>query len=657
MKKDVPALRISERLATGIELGESHFREFKSAFDRRQSEARPRDMKLVCRDIAETLVAFANADGGELYVGIEDDGTVTGVPHAEELVSIFLSAPRTHVLERTALPNPTALRVTHADKTVLYFQVAKSTLRVHLTSDGRCLQRFDRENRPVAVEDIQYNRQEQQSREYDRAFIDGASMEDLDLDMIEKISRHIAGGQSPERFLQHMDVAEYGGDGVRLRRAALLLFAKDIVKWHPRCEVRILRVSGTALGVGKEYNVDPRDDQTVRANVLNILENTWDTLRPYLARTRLAEGGIFRESLVYPEHACREALINAVAHRDYGIEGKGIEIFVYDDRLEVKSPGGLLSSISIDDLRTGKRTHQSRNVYVARVLRELGYMREIGEGMLRIFSEMRDQDLVPPEVEANGTRFDIILHHRSVFSPKDQEWLKAYSPYNLSRDEQRAILLGRDGHSLSTSELMKTLGIVDTDQFRQFIEKLRRKGILYSTRRAGGRDVGRFGIRPPDQTEQYRDELIRVLRGLGIQPQLSNLLEIKEGLSRYSPYRENLADSLKLLGFVDKEMRPLPLLIGFWRDGGPAQNHVESPKISGDSSRMSGTIIRLKAPEGYGFIGGSDSRTYFFHKTDLLGSAWKDAKIGLSVMFEPAGRLVEGKAPPAKNVKVIGPQG
>jgi len=80
-------------------------------------------------------------------------------------------------------------------------------------------------------------------------------------------------------------------------------------------------VSGTELGVGKDYNVHPRDDQTVRGNILMILERGWETLRPYLTQTKLVESEIFKENLVYPEDACREALINAVAHRDYSIEG------------------------------------------------------------------------------------------------------------------------------------------------------------------------------------------------------------------------------------------------------------------------------------------------------------------------------------------------
>jgi ATP-dependent DNA helicase RecG len=154
----ISALKVAERLAIGIGLGESHFREFKSALDRSSEPPKNRDVKLVCRDIAATLVAFANADGGELYVGVEDDGTVSGVHYADPQFLMLTEAPKTHVHPKTPLPTPTVARISYENKTVLYFQIPKSTERVHQTSEGVCLQRFDQGNRPVPLEDVQYSR-------------------------------------------------------------------------------------------------------------------------------------------------------------------------------------------------------------------------------------------------------------------------------------------------------------------------------------------------------------------------------------------------------------------------------------------------------------------------------------------------------------------
>ncbi len=103
----------------------------------------------------------------------------------------------------------------------------------------------------------------------------------------------------------------------------------------------------------------------------------------------------------YPEDACREALTNAIAHRDYTMEGRAIEVYVFDDRLEVRSPGALLSTVTVEGLKSLAGVHQSRNTALARTLRELGYMREMGEGFRRMFQLMRAHDLVEPEVTAD----------------------------------------------------------------------------------------------------------------------------------------------------------------------------------------------------------------------------------------------------------------
>ena len=116
--------------------------------------------------------------------------------------------------------------------------------------------------------------------------------------------------------------------------AALLLFAKDVRRWHPRCQLRILRVLGNELGAGDRYNV--KEDFTEDGNIFKLWVRGWDLLRTtfLVQRTQFAEGARFETKFVYPEQACREALINAIAHRDYSVHS-GIEIFVFNDRIEV----------------------------------------------------------------------------------------------------------------------------------------------------------------------------------------------------------------------------------------------------------------------------------------------------------------------------------
>ena len=474
-------LRLEERITIGLDVGESHFREFKSACERTSDGAlSPRMIKEICRDVGETLVSFANADGGELLVGVEDDGTITGVPHKENLVTAIKQAYLNYVHTDTPLPSPGVGDITIDGLRVIYLSVSKSSLGVRLTSDGRCLQRLDRENRPVAVEKIVAVREETLSREFDRAFVDGISTADLDVDLLTQVAEQIAPGFSPEKLLQYLGLAEYGTNGLRYRKAAVLLFARDISRWHPRCAVRIVRIRGTELGVGEHYNVT-QDDQITGA-ISQLIEEAWESLRPHLATTRFQSTLLFRESIIYPELACREALVNAIAHRDYSREGNAIEIMIYDDRMEFRRPGGLLSGISLEDLKSLTRVHETRNVLIARSLRELGHMREMGEGILRMFNAMRGSELVDPELTANLENFAVTLRFQSIFNRQDLEWLGGYREFDLEKDEQRVVLLGKDGNLLSTKEIIEITGIVDTDDFRALSERLRLKGIVYNAR-------------------------------------------------------------------------------------------------------------------------------------------------------------------------------
>jgi len=216
-------LRLKERIEIAIEIGESYYREFKSGFEGPPSQKVPRDIKEIKYDIAKTLVAFANADGGELFVGIEDDNTVTGIPHNGVKTKEIISAAVDCVMKETPIPLKKSTIVDFNGVKVAYFSVNKGTDKVHLTSKGECFQRKDRESVPTPAEKIIFQREEKISREYDREFIDLAKITDLDHDLLESVSQRISKSISPEKLLQYLDLAEFDGETLKLRRAALLL--------------------------------------------------------------------------------------------------------------------------------------------------------------------------------------------------------------------------------------------------------------------------------------------------------------------------------------------------------------------------------------------------------------------------------------------------
>jgi len=468
---------MNERARTAIELGESHFREFKSAMEGPPDAKKPRPPKDIATNIAQTLVAFANADGGELLVGVEDNGTVTGLNEfSDKDFQLLEDAAITRVHADTPLPSVKKSRLSINEKTVLYFAVPKSVEFVHITSDGRCLQRRDLESVPVSTESIQLDRRERRSREYDREFVDGVTADDLDLDLVRIVADQVLKGMSPEKCLQYLELAEYGMSQLRLRRGALLLFAKQPTKWHPRLQVRILKVEGDSVLTGEDYNVV--SDQPIIGNVMTLVDSAWEALRPHLVQTKFDKGGRFEQRSIYPELACREALLNSIAHRDYSDEGRATEVYVFSDHLEIRNPGALLSSIRIEDLVNQKGVHQSRNTHVARVLRELGYMRELGEGMRRIYELMHKNELAAPQIESRFDGFSITLTHRAMYAPKELLWLSQFDGLALDREQKSVVLLGQDERVFSAKDIWDAVGIVDTEHYRKLVDGLMRLGIL-----------------------------------------------------------------------------------------------------------------------------------------------------------------------------------
>jgi ATP-dependent DNA helicase RecG len=475
------ALVLSERASLAARIGESHFREFKSALDGPPGFKAARPPKDVAVDIGRTLVAFANADGGELLIGVEDDGSVSGLPYDPAQLEILLAAPHTHVHTDTPLPSFTKAIVDVSGQRVLYFSISKGVQYVYLTSDGRCIRREDRDSVPDTAERIVHSREEDRSRIWDREIEYAAKLSDLDLDLVATVASQVAYGISVEKCLQYFDLAEFTPDGLRLKNAAMVLFAKDIRRWHPRCQVRVVTVSGQARLPAPEYNVVK--DDVVDGNVMTLVDSAWDRLTLAMAQQpTFTKTARFEQNYLYPQLACREALLNALVHRDYAIEGRGVEISIYSDRMEIASPGNLLSTVALSDLTELRGVHESRNPTIARVLREVGLVREMGEGVVRIFNVMRSSGLAEPELRNSSDGFTVALFNKSLYDPDVSLWLSSFEAADLTEAQRAVMALGYKGREFSAQDAIDSLGIIDVGQLQDILTPLRHARLIERTK-------------------------------------------------------------------------------------------------------------------------------------------------------------------------------
>ncbi len=305
---------------------EGQFLERKSCYDRMGRTPRPRPIKEVARDVAEALAAMANADGGTVVLGIEDDGTVSGVPD---------KYPETIWKQIQGLIRPQLnfrfVKIGLEGRRVWIFETDWSA-EAHQLTDGRYLLRVGSQNLPFPARDIEAMKRSRLERATEMQFIPDATLADLDLALVQELAHKSGISLSPEELLVHYRLAEKVNGRLRLTLAAVLLFAKDPTRWHPRCGIELIRWEGTERRTGAELNIVKRI--RIEAPLVRLIEEAYRAIQSFIPERQRLVDLFFEERWTYPPFAWQEAIVNAVAHRDYRLQGLGIEVHLFDDRME-----------------------------------------------------------------------------------------------------------------------------------------------------------------------------------------------------------------------------------------------------------------------------------------------------------------------------------
>jgi len=360
------------------------------------------------RDLASHFIAFANADGGFLVIGIEDDNTITGLSDYESKINSFLQAAWNLCVPPVRIAHQYVKCTNsknHADR-VLLIEIPQ-TGKLHTTTKDEVYLRIGDQSRKLTFD-------ERVQLSYDRGDLSWESMlvpefplEDLDEETLERYRATIGTSLTSHQLLLSRRLAEKKDDKIILNRAGILLFSKNPCYWFPRADLRFLRYEGTTAETGPRMNIVK--DIRIELNIIKLLDEAFRVVSGQLREfTRLAANGKFETTLEYPVFAWQEAISNAVIHRAYSITGTDIQVKMFNDRLEVESPGKLPGMVRLNNMR---EIHFSRNPLMARVLTEMKYMRELGEGIDRMILEMEQMGLVPPVFEEFAFMVRVVLRN------------------------------------------------------------------------------------------------------------------------------------------------------------------------------------------------------------------------------------------------------
>ena len=419
-----------------LQSAEGQYIEYKSCFDRPKNKPiKQRPLKSVARDIAVCLAEMANADGGTLLLGVENDGTVSGCPYTnEQIESVRKMASDSW---KKSVPYQYE-SLAHSNGVIAVFEV-DAQADVFTLTDGRTPYRNNDQTVWFSAEMVRELKRTKTSTLIERT-ITSFTLDDLDPTLLQRFRNRIGASPSStnENLLIDYDLAVQNGAGARLTLAACLLFGKPpMTRFHERGGINFRRFDGTVALSGARNN--ERMDETKEAPLPLVIEQTFQLIQTQIGVSRKLRDLFFEERPEYPTFAWQEAIINAVAHRDYSLRGNEIEVRMFDDRLETKSPGLPPEPVTIEELQERKAVHASRNPRIMRVLKAFGFVRERGEGLPRVFEEIEESYLPAPVIVSEGRFFKIVFRNTPIFDEATMVWLKGF-PLEKLNVRQRRIL-------------------------------------------------------------------------------------------------------------------------------------------------------------------------------------------------------------------------
>ena len=398
--------------------------------------------RIAPRDLANDLIGFANADGGLLVVGLHD-----GVIEGESEIPGRLAAQMQANIDFCHPPVPARHRLVECVDSqgepshLLVFEVESSDV-VHANQRDDVFLRVGDENRRLGFAQRQELLYDKGQASYETRPVGGAGRDLLAIGLLTEYASAI-NAPDPMRLLQARGFMTED----ELTVAGCLLFAEAPQVFFPEAFVRVLRYRGQERGSGARQQLI--DDVRIEGPIpRQLLEAQQEVRRLQPMRRALRSSGRFGDVPLVPEDAWLEGIVNAVVHRSYSMVGDHIRVEIFDDRIEVSSPGRFPGLVDLEDpLMT---TRFARNPRIARVCADLNFGQELGEGIRRIFEEMRHAGLTDPVYRQTSGSVELQL----LAEPVDRR-LEAGLPEN-ARTISAAL---RSAGRLSTGEIKGVLGV------------------------------------------------------------------------------------------------------------------------------------------------------------------------------------------------------
>ncbi len=350
---------------------------------------------------AQSLVAFANTDGGQFVIGVAQDRRIIGVDNPDRVMQWV-----DNIAYNNCEPPITVVQETVRSEdgaTVVVVNIPKGDQRPYHTSQGQCYIRTTSGKRLASQQELRRLFQASETLFYDETLVLRASLLDIDTNHFNQFLKRVYQqtlAEFPigfEQLVRNLGLAKEQGGVLYPTVAGILFFGREPQRFLPLARVTVARIPGTDLSNA------PSDAKQIDGDLLDMFEDTVRFLNIHL-QTRHQISGFEPERFPeLPEEAVREVVVNALTHRDYTVASP-VRVFVFDDRMEVHTPGGLPNTVIIEAMKLGT-AHLQRNPSIYALFLRWGLVTGVGTGVMRAIEAVRSATGREPDLSVIGNEF------------------------------------------------------------------------------------------------------------------------------------------------------------------------------------------------------------------------------------------------------------
>jgi len=408
------------------------------------------------QNLLKTVVAFANGAGGHIYVGVNDDRTVTGIKEEPFDLEEKLSS----IIYDSISPIPNLFFQTSAleDKIIFIIRVLPGANKPYylkkLGPDGGIFVRIGSTNREADSQVAAELRRQARNISFDQEIDPSVDCDILDMRLLEKFTELRGLKIKPTLdYLVKIKAAQRYDHTCHPTIGGILLFCSNLPDEYSYARFRVSRFKA-------ENRADLINSTTINDGLLVMPEKIMEFVRLYMERKVEISALQRKEDYDIPLLAIREGILNAICHRDYSITGADNKLDIFSDRIEITSPGTLPLGITLQDL--GEGISEVRNRFIVKIFREAGYVEQLGTGIMRIKEACRKNALPEPKFEETGNFFKATIFRARL---------------TLSSGLEDVYELIKQGAPLGSKEIAKKLNIHQNTVLKR-LRQLEEKGLI-----------------------------------------------------------------------------------------------------------------------------------------------------------------------------------